>query len=132
MPRPPDAGDMVDAKRARHGGFDDGADGFSRSFGRYASLDAKKDPLVGDRHRRAVGRGFGALTLERVWHKPEAEAHVAGRARPMDSVVMFKTLVLSASTTCPMIRFEYQVAISFRSCGFWGLGLKTGFQTPRR
>lgn len=55
---------------------------------RNASLDAKRDPLV--EIDAIVPWEEFRPTLERVWRKPEA-----GR-KPMDTVLMFKTLVLGA------------------------------------
>ena len=50
----------------------------------YASLDAKKDPLV------AID------AVVRVWRKPDADRKSRAGRKPMDAVLMFKTLVLSA------------------------------------
>jgi IS5 family transposase len=62
---------------------------------RYASLDAKKDPLV-EINAVVPWKEFRRL-LERVWRKP------------MDAVLMFKTLVLSALYTLSDDQIEYQV-----------------------
>jgi hypothetical protein len=68
--------------------------GFFDLSDRYASLDAKKDPLV--EIDAVVPWEEFRPALERVWRKPdEARKSRAGR-KPMDAVLMFKTLVLSA------------------------------------
>ena len=61
---------------------------------RYASLDAKKDPLV--EIDAVLSWEEFRRTLERVWRKPEAELKSRAGRKPMDAVLMFKTLVLSA------------------------------------
>ena len=60
--------------------------GFFDLSDRFASLDAKNDPLV-EIDAVLPWEKFRP-TLERVWRKPDA-----GR-KPMDAVLMFKTLVL--------------------------------------
>ena len=62
--------------------------GFFDLSDRYASLDAKRDPLV--EIDAVVPWEEFRPALERIWRKPDA-----GR-KPIDAVLMFKTLVLSA------------------------------------
>ena len=62
---------------------------------RYASLDAKRDPLV--EIDAIVPWEECRPTLERAWRKP------------MDAVVMFKTLVLGALYNLSDDQIEYQV-----------------------
>ncbi len=69
--------------------------GFFDLSDRYASLDAKRDPLVAI--DVVVPWEEFRLTLERVWRKPT------------DAVLMFKTLVLSALDNLPDDQIEYQV-----------------------
>ena len=106
--------------------------GFFDLSDRYASLDAKKDPLVGI--DAVVPWEEFRPALERVWRKPdEARKSQAGR-KPMDAVVrpahsdrcssgsnrwchdgrpfgasLFKTLVLSALYNLSDDQIEYQV-----------------------
>jgi len=69
--------------------------GFFDLSDRYASLDTKKDPLV--EVDAVVPWEDFRPTLERVWRKP------------MDPVLMFKTLVLSALYNLSDHQFEYQL-----------------------
>ena len=68
--------------------------GFFDLSDRYASLDAKQDPLVGI--DAVVPWEEFRPTLEQVWRKPEAERRSRAGRKPMDAVVMFRTLVLGA------------------------------------
>ena len=68
--------------------------GFFDLSDRYASLDAKKDPLVGI--NAVVPWEEFRPALERVWRKPDAERKSRAACAPMDAVLMFKALVLSA------------------------------------
>ena len=68
--------------------------GFFDLSDRYASLDAKKDPLV--EIDAVVPWEEFRPTLERVWRKPDAERKSRAGRKPMDAVLMFKTLVLGA------------------------------------
>ena len=64
--------------------------GFFDLSDRYASLDAKRDPLVAI-DAVVLWEEFRA-TLERVWRKPEAERKSRAGRKPIDAIVMFKTL----------------------------------------
>jgi len=96
--------------------------GFFDLSDRYASLDARRDPLV----------EFDAVlpweefrpTLERVWRKPDAERKSRAGRKPMDAVPMFKTLVLSALYNLSDDQIEYQVRDRLSFMRFLGLGLK--------
>ena len=79
----------------QHGGKTMAQMGFFDLSNRYASLDAKRDPLVGI--DAVVPWEEFRPTLERVWRKP------------MDAVLMFKTLVLSALYNRSDDQIEYQV-----------------------
>ena len=95
--------------------------GFFDLSDRYASLDAKKDPLV-EINAVVPWDAFRPL-LERVWRKPdEAKKSGAGR-KPMDAVLMFKTLVLSALYNLSDDQVEYQVRDRLSFLRFLGLGL---------
>jgi len=73
--------------------------GFFDLSDRYASLDAKRDPLV--EIDAVVPWEEFRPTLERVWRKPDAERKSRAGRKPIDAIVMFKTLVLSAQRwTC--------------------------------
>lgn len=95
--------------------------GFFDLSDRYASLDAKKDPLV-EINAVVAWEEFRPV-LERVWRKPdEARKSRAGR-KPMDVVLMFKTLVLSALYNLSDDQIEYQVRDRLSFMRFLGLGL---------
>lgn len=87
----------------------------------YASLDAKKDPLVAI--DAVVSWEEFRPTLERVWRKPEAERKSRAGRKPMDAVLMFKTLVLSALYNLSDDQIEYQVRDRLSFMRFLGLGL---------
>jgi len=68
--------------------------GFFDLWDRHASLDAKKEPLI--QLDTLVRREEFHPLLELVWRKPESERQSYVGRKPMDAVLMFKTLVLSA------------------------------------
>ena len=117
--------------------------GFFDLSDRYASLDAKKDPLV--EIDAVVPWEEFRPTLERVWRKPDAERKSCAGRKPMDAVLMFKTLVLSALYNLSDDQIEYQVRDRLSFMRFLGLGLEgrvpplvvcrqttAGQRTPRR
>jgi len=63
-------------------------------------------------------------TLERVWRKPAAERKSRAGRKPMDAVLMFKTLVLSALYNLSDDQIEYQVRDRLSFMRFLGLGLE--------
>jgi len=81
--------------------------GFCDLSDRYASLDAKRDPLV--EIDAIVPWDEFRPTLERVWRKPEGERKSRAACAPMDAVVMFKTLVLGALYNLSDDQIEFQV-----------------------
>lgn len=81
--------------------------GFFDLSDRYASLDAKNDPLV--EIDAIVPWEEFRPTLEGVWRKPDAERKSRAGRRPIDAVLMFKTLMLSALYNLPDDQIEYQV-----------------------
>jgi IS5 family transposase len=121
--------------------------GFFDLSNRYASLDAKNDPLV-EIDAVVPWEGFRPV-LERVWRKPDADRKSrAGRKpmdpapgasrwiprraqadgcsagrKPMDAVLMFKTLVLSAVYNLSDDQIEYQIRDRLSFMRFLGLGL---------
>lgn len=96
--------------------------GFFDLSDRYASLDAKKDPLV--EIDAVVPWEEFRPALERVWRKPEAERRLRAGRKPMDAVVMFKTLVLGALYDLSDDQIEYQVRDRLSFMRFLGLGLE--------
>ena len=82
--------------------------GFFDLSERYASLDTQRDPLV--EIDSIVPLEEFRPTLEQVWSKSRAER------KPVDAVVMFKTLVLGALYNLSDDQIEYQVRdrLSFR------------------
>jgi IS5 family transposase len=96
--------------------------GFFDLSDRYASLDAKKDPLV-EINAVVPWEEFRPV-LERVWRKPDAERKSRAGRKPMDAVLMFKTLVLSALYNLSDDQIEYQVRDRLSFMRFLGLGLQ--------
>lgn len=84
--------------------------GFFDLSDRYAGLDAKRDPLV--EIDGIVPWEEFRPTLERVWRKP------------MDAVVIFKTLVLGALYNLSGDQIEYQVRDRLSFMRFLGFGLE--------
>jgi len=96
--------------------------GFFDLSDRYASLDAKMDPLV-EIDAVVPWEEFRPM-LERVWRKPDAERKSRAGRKPMDAVLMFKTLVLSALYNLSDDQIEYQVRDRLSFMRFLGLGLE--------
>lgn len=96
--------------------------GFFDLYDRYASLDAKKDPLV-EIDAVVPWEEFRPV-LEGVWCKPAAERKSRTGRKPMDAIVMFKTLVLSALYNLFDDQIEYQVRDRLSFMRFLGLGLE--------
>ena len=95
--------------------------GFFDLSDRYASLDAKKDPLV--EIDAVVPWEEFRPTLERVWRKRDADRKSRAGRKPMDAVLMFKTLVLSALYNLSDDQIAYQVRDRLSFMRFLGLGL---------
>lgn len=80
--------------------------GFFDLSNRYASLHAKKDPLV--EIDTVVPWEEFRPTLERVWRKPEAQRKSRAGRKPMDAVLMLKPPALywrhPASSRAPSAR----------------------------
>jgi IS5 family transposase len=95
--------------------------GFFDLSDRYASLDAKKDPLL-EINSVVPWEDFRAL-LERVWRKPDEDRKSRAGRKPIDAVLMFKTLVLSALYNLSDDQIEYQVRDRLSFMRFLGLGL---------
>ena len=95
--------------------------GFFYLSDRYASLDAKKDPLI-EINAVVPWDEFRPL-LERVWRKPDEDRKSRAGRKPMDVVLMFKALVLSALYNLSDDQIEYQVRDRLSFMRFLGLGL---------
>jgi len=104
--------------------------GFFDLSDRYASLDARRDPLV--EIDAVVPWEEFRPTLERVWRKPAWERKSRAGRKPMDAVLMFKTLVLSALYNLSDDQIGYQVRDRLSFMRFPGLGLEGVCLTPRR
>ena len=95
--------------------------GFFDLSDRYASLDAKKDPLI--EINAVVPLDEFRPLLERVWRKPDEDRKSRAGRKPMDVVLMFKALVLSALYNLYDDQIEYQVRDRLSFMRFLGLGL---------
>jgi len=95
--------------------------GFFDLSDRYASLDAKKDPLI-EINSVVPWEEFRPL-LEQIWRKPESERKSNAGRKPLDAVLMFKTLVLSALYNFFDDQVEYQIRDRLSFIRFLGLGL---------
>ena len=95
--------------------------GFFDLSDRDASLDSKKDPLVAI--NVVVPWEEFRPVLEQVWRKPDADQKSRAGRKPMDAVLMFKTLVLSALYTLSDDQIAYQVRDRLSFMRFLGLGL---------
>ncbi len=93
---------------------------------RYASLEAKKDPLI--EIDAVVPWEEFRPTLERVWSKPDADRKSRSGRKPIDAVLMFKTLVLSALDNLSDDPIEYRIRDRLSFMRFLGLGDRV----PRR
>lgn len=96
--------------------------GFFDLSDRYASLDAKKDPLI-EIDAVAPWEEFRPV-LEQVWRKRHTERKSRAGRKPLDVVLMFKTLVLSALYNLSDDQIEYQVRDRLSFMRFLGLGLE--------
>ena len=70
-------------------------------------------------------------TLERVWRKPDADRKSRAGRKPMDAVLMFKTLVLSELYNLSDDQIEYQVRDRLSFMRFLGLGLEDRVPDPK-
>ena len=95
--------------------------GFFDLSDRYASLDAKKDPLI-EIDAVVPWEEFRPL-LEQVWRKPDSARKSNAGRKPLDAVLMFKTLVLSALYNLSDDQVEYQIRDRLSFMRFLGLGL---------
>ena len=99
-----------------------GQPGFFDVSDRYASLDARKDPLV--QIAAVVPFEEFRSRLEAVWRKPgEKRTSAAGR-KPWDAVVMLKAIILCELYNLSDEQVEYQVRDRLSFMRFLGLGLE--------
>ena len=99
-----------------------GQPGFFDVSNRYASLDARKDPLV--QIAAVVPFEEFRSRLEAVWRKPgEKRTSAAGR-KPWDAVVMLKAIILCELYNLSDEQVEYQVRDRLSFMRFLGLGLE--------
>ena len=89
---------------------------------RYASLDAKNDPLL-EIDAVVPWEGF-RRALERIWRKPDTDRKSHAGRKPIDAVLMFKTMVLSALYNLSDDQVEYQIRDRLSFMLFLGLGLR--------
>jgi hypothetical protein len=101
----------------RRRGSSYGTDGFFDLSDRYASLDTKKYPLAGN-NEIVPWEEFRSL-LEQVWRKPESERKSRAGCKPMDAMLMFKTLVLGALYNLPDDQVECQIRGRIESPRFY-------------
>ena len=96
--------------------------GFFDLSDRYASLDAKKDPLV-QLDLMIPWEEFRA-DLEVVWRKERRRPESFGGRRPWDAVAMFKALILCSLYNLSDDQVEYQLRDRLSFMRFLGLGLE--------
>ncbi len=104
----PDRAAGVESRRhSAVGGLTMAQMGFFDLSERHARLDAKRDPLI--EIDAIVPWEEFRPALEQVWREPEGERKSRAGRKPMDAVVMFKTLVLGALYNLSDDQIEYQV-----------------------
>ncbi len=96
--------------------------GFFDVSDRYASLDAKKDPLL-EIDALVPWEEFRPL-LTAIWRKPPEERKSRAGRKPWDVITMFKTLVLSALYNLSDDQIEYQIRDRLSFMRFLALGLE--------
>ncbi|ULB12211.1 IS5 family transposase (plasmid) [Cereibacter azotoformans] len=96
--------------------------GFFDLSDRYASLDAKRDPLL-EIDALVPWEEFRPL-LTSVWRKPPEDRKSRAGRKPWDVVTMFKTLVLSALYNLSDDQIEFQIRDRLSFMRFLGLGLE--------
>ena len=96
--------------------------GFFDVENRYASLDAKHDPLV--KINALVPREALRSRLESVWHKPPDERKSNAGRKPWDAIVMFKAIILCTLYNLSDDQVEYQMRDRLSFVRFLGLALE--------
>ena len=95
--------------------------GFFDVENRYASLDAKNDPLA--KINTLVPWEAFRSRLERVWHKPADERKSNAGRKPWDAIVMFKAIILCTLYNLSDDQVEYQMRDRLSFVRFLGLTL---------
>jgi IS5 family transposase len=96
--------------------------GFFDVAGRYAGLDAKKDPLVAI-DALVPWESFRGR-LEAVWRRPAAARKSKAGRKPWDAIAMFKAIVLCELYNLSDDQAEYQLRDRLSFVRFLGLGLE--------
>ena len=95
--------------------------GFFDVENRYASLDAKNDPLA--KINALVPWETFRSRLEQVWRKPADQRRSNAGCKPWDAIVMFKAIVLCALYNLSDDQVEYQMRDRLSFVRFLGLTL---------
>ena len=96
--------------------------GFFDLSDRYASLDAKKDPLL-EIDSIVPWDDFRPM-LKKVWRKPPKDRKSRAGRKPWDEIIMFKALILSALYNLSDDQIEFQVRDRLSFMRFLDLGLE--------
>ena len=96
--------------------------GFFDVENRYATLDAKHDPLV--KINAVVPWETFRSRLEKVWRKPPEQRKSDAGRKPWDAIVMFKAIVLCALYNLSDDQVEYQMRDRLSVVRFLGLALE--------
>lgn len=95
--------------------------GFFAIENRYASLDAKHDPLA--KINALVPWETFRSRLEQVWRKPPSQRKSNAGCKPWDAIVMFKAIILCALYNLSDDQVEYQMRDRLSFVRFLGLTL---------
>ncbi len=104
--------------------------GFFDIANRYAGLDAKNDPLV--KLDAVVPWEDFRSRLEAAWRKPSKVRKSPAGRKPLDAVMMFKTIVLCSLYNLSDDQVEYQIRARLSFMRFLGRVLMAKSPTPRR
>ena len=104
--------------------------GFFDIANRYAGLDAKNDPLV--KLDAVVPWEDFRSRLEAAWRKPSKCCKSPAGRKPLDAVMMFKTIVLCSLYNLSDDQVEYQIRARLSFMRFLGRVLMAKSPTPRR
>ncbi len=96
--------------------------GFFDVDNRYATLDAKHDPLA--KINAVVPWETFRGRLEKVWRKPPAQRKSNAGCKPWDAIVMFKAIILCALYNLSDDQVEYQMRDRLSFVRFLGLALE--------
>ena len=102
--------------------------GFFDLSDRYASLDAKKDPLL-EIDGIVPWEDFRPL-LKTIWRKPPKDRKSRAGRKPWNELIMFKALVLSGLYNLSDDQIAFQVPDRLSFIRFLGLGLQS--TSPRQ